>query len=155
MSEIPPFRPRSAPHVESLLRETERRLRRHNSVLVELTRRPSIHSGNLAEALRDIAAAGAETLEVERVGIWFFMPGRKSIRCEEMFERTPAVHSAGGELEAARYPVYFKAIETERVIAVNDARLDPRTSAFTEDSHPVRRHLDARTSRCGLGRPRA
>jgi len=133
VSEIPPFRPRSAPHVETLLRETERRLRRHNSVLVELTRRPSIHSGNLAEALRDIAAAGAETLEVERVGIWFFTPGRKSIRCEEMFERTPAIHSAGGELEAARYPVYFKAIETERVIAVNDARIDPRTSAFTED----------------------
>jgi diguanylate cyclase (GGDEF)-like protein/PAS domain S-box-containing protein len=133
VSEIPPFRPRSAPHVETLLRETERRLRRHNSVLVELTRRPSIHSGNLAEALRDIAAAAAETLEAERVGIWFFTPGRKSIRCEEMFERTPNLHSAGGELEAAHYPVYFKAIETERVIAVQDARLDPRTSGFTED----------------------
>ncbi len=132
MSEIPPIRPRSVPHVETLLRETERRLRRHNSVLVELTRRPSIHAGNLAEALRDIAAAGAETLEVERVGIWFFTPGRRSIRCEEMFERTPAVHSGGGELEAAHYPVYFKAIETERFIAAHDARLDPRTSAFSE-----------------------
>jgi diguanylate cyclase (GGDEF)-like protein/PAS domain S-box-containing protein len=132
VSETPPFRPRSAPHVETLLRETERRLRRHNTVLVELTRRPSIHSGNLAEALRDIATAGAETLEVERVGIWFFTPGRKSIRCEELFERTPAVHSGGGELQAAQYPVYFKAVETERVIAAHDARLDPRTSAFTD-----------------------
>jgi diguanylate cyclase (GGDEF)-like protein/PAS domain S-box-containing protein len=132
VAETPPFRPRSAPHVETLLRETERRLRRHNSVLVELTRRPSIHSGNLPEALRDIAAAGAETLEVERVGIWFFTPGRKSIRCEEMFERTPDVHSGGTELFAAQYPVYFKAIETERVIDAHDARLDPRTSAFAE-----------------------
>jgi diguanylate cyclase (GGDEF)-like protein/PAS domain S-box-containing protein len=132
VSETPPFRPRSAPHVETLLRETERRLRRHNSVLVELTRRPSIHSGNRIEALHDIAAAGAETLEAERVGIWFFTPGRKTLRCEEMFERTPAVHSAGMELHAAQYPVYFRAIETERVIAAHDATLDPRTSAFAE-----------------------
>src|SRR4051812_18602314 len=95
VSETPPFRPRSAPHVETLLRETERRLRRHNTVLVALTRRPSIHSGNLADALRDIAIAGAETLEVERVGIWFFTPGRQSIRCEELFERMQGVHSRG------------------------------------------------------------
>jgi diguanylate cyclase (GGDEF)-like protein/PAS domain S-box-containing protein len=133
VSETPPFRSRSAPHVETLLRETERRLRRHNSVLVELTRRPSIHGGHRAEALRDIAAAGAETLEVERVGIWFFTAGRKTIRCEEMFERTPAVRSGGSELQSAQYPVYFKAIDTERVIAAHDARLDPRTSAFTEN----------------------
>ncbi|HEU4889553.1 MAG TPA: EAL domain-containing protein [Thermoanaerobaculia bacterium] len=99
---------------------------------MELTRRPSIHGGNLAEALRDIAAAGAETLEVERVGIWFYTPGRKALRCDELFERTPAVHSSGNELSGAQYPVYFKAIETERVIAAHDARLDPRTSAFTE-----------------------
>ncbi|HEV7764231.1 MAG TPA: EAL domain-containing protein [Thermoanaerobaculia bacterium] len=116
--------------METLIRETERRLRRHNTILVELTRRPSMHSGNLAEALRDIAAAGAETLEVERVGIWFFAPGRQSIRCDELYERTPGIHSNGGELQAAQYPIYFKAIETERVIAADDARLDPRTSAF-------------------------
>jgi len=132
VSETPPVRPRSAPHVETLIRETERRLRRHNSVLVELTRRPSIHGGNLAEALRDIAEAGAETLEVERVGIWFFAPGRKTLRCDELFERTPGVHSGGTELHGAQYPVYFKAVEAERVIAAHDARLDPRTSAFAE-----------------------
>ncbi|MFL6248831.1 MAG: EAL domain-containing protein [Thermoanaerobaculia bacterium] len=115
-----------------MIRETERRLRRHHSVLVELTRRPSVHGGNLAEALRDIAEAGAETLEVERVGIWLFTAGRKSLRCEELFERTLGVHSGGTELHAAQYPVYFKAIDSERVIAAHDARLDPRTSAFAE-----------------------
>jgi len=132
VSETPPIRQRSTPHVETLLRETERRLRRHNTVLVELTRRSSIHSGNLAEALRDIAGAAAETLEVERVGVWFYTSSRQSIRCDELYERTLGVHSGGGELHAAQYPVYFKAVETERVISAHDARLDPRTSAFTE-----------------------
>lgn len=132
MSETTPTRPRSSPHVELLLRETERRLRRQNSVLVELTRRPAIHSGNLAEALRDIAVAGAETLEVERVGIWFFTTDRQAIRCAELFERTPGIHSSGAELMASHYPNYFRAVETERVIDAHEARFDPRTSAFTE-----------------------
>ena len=132
MSDIPSFRRKSSPHVETLLRETERRLRKQNTVLVELSRRPSIHSGNLAEALSDIAQAAAETLEVERVGIWFFTPNRQAIRCVELFERTPRTHSGGGELTAARYPIYFGALEAERVIAAHDAPLDPRTSAFTK-----------------------
>ncbi|MDQ3281511.1 MAG: EAL domain-containing protein [Acidobacteriota bacterium] len=131
MSDLPTIRRQSSPHVEALLRDAERGLRRQNSVLVELARRPSIHSGNLAEALGDIARAAAETLEVERVGVWFFTHDRQAIRCVELFERTPAVHSGGGELTAARYPVYFNALEGERAIAAHDARLDPRTSAFT------------------------
>ena len=132
MPNIPSFRRKSSPHVEVLLRETERRLRRQNTVLVELARRPSIHPGNLAEALADLSTAAAETLEVERVGIWFFTPDRQAIRCVELFERTSGVHSGGGELTAAHYPIYFAALETERVIAAHDARLDPRTSAFTK-----------------------
>jgi diguanylate cyclase (GGDEF)-like protein/PAS domain S-box-containing protein len=128
----PSTRRPSSPHVETLLRETERRLRRQNGVLVDLTRRPTIHSGNLAEALREIAVAAAETLDVERVGIWFFRPDRQSIHCVEQYERTPDLHTATGDLTAIRYPVYFKALESERVIAAHDARLDPRTSAFTD-----------------------
>jgi diguanylate cyclase (GGDEF)-like protein/PAS domain S-box-containing protein len=130
VSDKSPFRP-AATRVDALVRDTERRLRRQNSVLVELARRPSIHSGNLAEALRDIAQSAAETLEVERVGVWFFTPDRQGIRCVDLYERTSGLHSGGGELTAIRYPHYFTALETERVIAAHDARLDPRTSAFT------------------------
>jgi GAF domain-containing protein len=150
--EPPSFRRKSSPHLEALLRETERRLRKQNSVLVELARRPSIHSGNLAEALSDIAEAAAETLEVERVGVWFFTPDRQAIRCAELFERTPRTHSGGGELTAMRYPIYFNALETERVIAAHDARFDPRTSAFTKsylDPFGVTSMLDASIRRVG------
>jgi diguanylate cyclase (GGDEF)-like protein/PAS domain S-box-containing protein len=117
--------------IDRLLRETENRLRRQNAVLVELSRRSSIHSGNLKEALREIAEAAADTLEVERLGIWFFTPDRQAIQCVELYERTPRLHSSGGELTAARYPVYFNALETERTITAHEAQLDPRTSAFS------------------------
>ncbi len=127
----PSIRKRS-PHLETLLRETESGLRRQNAVLVDLARRPSLHSGNLGDALRDLAIAASDTLEVERVGIWFFTPDRQAIHCKELFERTPMLHSAGDEITAANYPVYFKALESERTITADDARLDPRTSGFTE-----------------------
>jgi diguanylate cyclase (GGDEF)-like protein/PAS domain S-box-containing protein len=127
-------------------------VRRQHDVLVDLARRPSLHAGRLGSALRDIAEAAAETLGVERVGVWFFTPDRQAIRCSELFERTPALHSEGGELTAMRYPVYFKALEGEGPIAAYDARLDPRTSAFTAaylDPHGVTSMLDAPIRRLG------
>ena len=127
-------------------------VRRQHDLLVDLARRPALHAGRLPAALREISAAAAEMLEVERVGVWFFTPDRQAIHCAELFERTPALHSAGGELTAQRYPVYFKALETERTIAASDARLDPRTSGFTEtylDPFSVTSMLDAPVRRLG------
>ena len=126
--------------------------RRQHDVLVDLARRPSLHAGRLAAALRDIAAAASETLGVERVGVWFFTQNRQAIRCAELFERTPGVHSDGEEMTALRYPMYFKALETERIIVATDARHDPRTSAFTQtylDPHGVSSLLDAPIRRLG------
>ncbi|HEX7151940.1 MAG TPA: EAL domain-containing protein [Thermoanaerobaculia bacterium] len=132
MPDIPFARSRSDARVDALLRETENRLRRQNQVLVELAKRHSIHSGNLAEALRDIAEACSHTLDVERVGIWLYTPEREAIRCVELYERSQHRHSSGTELTAAMYPSYFKALETERIISAHDAQHDARTSAFTE-----------------------
>ncbi|HVE71737.1 MAG TPA: EAL domain-containing protein [Thermoanaerobaculia bacterium] len=126
--------------------------RRQHNVLVDLARRPSIHSGRLATALREIATAASDTLSVERVGVWFFTSDRQAIHCAELYERTPDIHSEGGELTAYHFPMYFKALETERTIAATDARLDPRTSAFTQsylDPHGVTAMLDAPIRRLG------
>jgi diguanylate cyclase (GGDEF)-like protein/PAS domain S-box-containing protein len=101
-------------------------------VLVDLARRPSLHAGRLAAALREIAAEAAETLAVERVAFWLFTSDGQAVHCVELFERTPAVHSAAGELTAMRHASFFEALERERVVAAADARLDPRTSALAQ-----------------------
>jgi diguanylate cyclase (GGDEF)-like protein/PAS domain S-box-containing protein len=123
---------RSDARIDTLLRDAESRLRKQNHVLVDLARRAAVHSGNLTDALRDIAEAAAATLEVDRVGIWFYTPDRQTLRCSDLFNRGTQLHSDGFELSAARYPVYFRALETERSITAHDARLDPRTSAFSD-----------------------
>ena len=108
------------------------RLRRQNRVLVDLARRQSVHA-DLGAALREVAAAAAETLEVDRVSIWFFTPERAAIRCAEVFERAERRHDSGEQLLVSRYPSYVHAVETERFIAADDALADPLTAALADD----------------------
>ena len=127
-----PSRSRSDHRLDALARETEGRLRRQNSVLVDLARRPSIQSGDLHAALREIAEAAAHTLEIDRVGVWFFTPDRHAIHCVELYERSTNSHKSGYELLAAQHPAYFRALESERVVVAHEAQRDPRTAAFAE-----------------------
>lgn len=127
-------------------------VRRQHDALIDLARCPSLHAGHLGVALRDIAEAAAETLEVERIGVWFYTTDRRAIRCAELYERTLARHSAGGELTAQNFPAYFKALEGERTINASDVRGDARTSAFTEsylDVHGITSLIDAPIRRLG------
>jgi diguanylate cyclase (GGDEF)-like protein/PAS domain S-box-containing protein len=138
MYDTPVPKTRADARIEALLRETEARLRRQNQVLVDLARRASIHSGNLADALREITEAAAHTLEVERVSVWFFNDDRSALTCADVFDRTNARHSSGGEeLRAANHPIYFRALETERTITASDAQRDPRTSGFNDYHHAL------------------
>ncbi len=131
--------PQSSPDArfESLLRETEERLRRQNQVLVELARRRSSHQGDLGEAVREITEAAARTLELHRVSTWLFSDDRRSLRCVDLYEYGENRHTAGMTLSAANYPTYFRALEAERTIAAVDAAGDPRTSAFTDYFLPL------------------
>jgi diguanylate cyclase (GGDEF)-like protein/PAS domain S-box-containing protein len=119
---------------------------------VDLARRPSIHAGDLALALREVADVAANTIAVERVGIWLYTPDLQSIRCVELFQRATREHSEGGELTALNYPVYFRALETERAIVAHDARTDVRTSPFNDSyliPNGVTSMLDAPVRRLG------
>jgi diguanylate cyclase (GGDEF)-like protein/PAS domain S-box-containing protein len=118
--------------VPSTTIDSGERLRRQNRVLVDLARRQSIHA-DLGAALRDVAAASAETLEVDRVSIWLFTPERAAIRCAEVFERGERRHGGGEELLVSLYPSYVHAVETERFIAADDALTDPLTAALADD----------------------
>jgi PAS domain S-box-containing protein len=116
---------------ETRLQESEGTLRRQNKVLVELAGRKALHSGDLQSALHETTQTDAETLEVERVCVWLYNESRSAIRCVDLYEKSKGLHSEGAELEAADYPAYFKALETERTIAADDAHSDPRTMEFS------------------------
>ena len=79
-----------------------------------------------------ITETAADVIGVERVGIWLYDDAHKRIECLDLFEVHAARHTQGIHLEAEQFPVYFQALEEERIIAAHDAEADPRTSEFTE-----------------------
>ncbi|MFN7140459.1 MAG: PAS domain S-box protein, partial [Limisphaerales bacterium] len=123
---------------EELLKEinhrsrTEEFLRDQNAALLELARTRN-EAGSYEEALQQIARVSARVLKVSRVSFWFYDEARSKIVCRELFETSSNQHSSGVELLASRYPSYFAALNTERVIAAHDAVSDPRTAEFGPD----------------------
>jgi PAS domain S-box-containing protein len=115
---------------EQAVRATDARLRRQNAALVDLARHQAGGGPDLPAAMAAVTEAGARTLDVERASVWMFDPDRTRIRCLDLYVRTTGRHSSGGELEAAKYPAYFAALEADRTIAADDARIDPRTGGF-------------------------
>jgi PAS domain S-box-containing protein len=115
------------------LTESESFLRKQQAALWRLTKSKYIHGGVFEDAVREVTEAAAQTLEVERAGVWLFSKERLSLRCHDVFERSANRHSHGLELSAMEYPLYFDELSEERVIAVDDATHDPRTKEFTRD----------------------
>ncbi|AFY62590.1 GAF domain-containing protein [Synechococcus sp. PCC 6312] len=98
--------------------------------LVQLAQRKPLHHGNLELALQDISRTAAQTLEVERTGIWFYSTQRQQVRCIILYQSSQDQFSQGLELAAADYPDYFAALQEQRTIAAHQAELDPRTHEF-------------------------
>ena len=118
--------------VESERQQTERLLRRIQAGLSELAKSPRIYGVNLQEAFQTVTRVAAECLHTERASIWFFTADRSAIHCVDLYQLTTRDHSQGLKLSATAYPLYFQELDTERVVAADDAQRDPRTAEFTE-----------------------
>lgn len=137
---------------EEALYESERRLRVQNQALLDLARRRAVDGTDLKTAMHEITETAARTLSVERVSVWVYSENRSKIKCLDLFELSMERHSESGDLLAKDYPLYFKALEENRVIDAHDARYDPRTSEFLEtylDPNGITSMLDAPIRREG------
>jgi diguanylate cyclase (GGDEF)-like protein len=103
---------------------------RHQQALVRLSG-VSIHEAGLSAMRRELTKVAAETLGVERVGVWLLSPDASELRCEELYERSHDRYAPGAVLKATDYPRYFAALKLGRAIDGHDAHLDPRTSEFS------------------------
>ncbi len=108
------------------------RLDTQNKMLFEITETLSKHEGSIDQALHQLTEMVTQTLNVERVGIWFFNDDRTVLTSRDCYDRSNNEHSSGVELYIKDFPSYFKSLSAERVIAANDACSDPRTIEFTE-----------------------
>ncbi|NET89789.1 MAG: PAS domain-containing protein [Kamptonema sp. SIO1D9] len=106
---------------------------RHNQGLSQLITIPGLQNGDLIQVCTRATEIVAATLEVERVGIWFYNRAKTSIRCCDLYESNLDRHSQGTELSVASYPIYFQALATEQAIIADDVNNHPSTQEFRED----------------------
>jgi GAF domain-containing protein len=87
---------------------------------------------DLNEFLQKILESAANTLEVERVSIWFYNQDRNAIYCDYIYQKNITANTPKSNLYIKDYPEYFKAIESQLYVAANDAQNDPRTKELAD-----------------------
>ncbi|MDZ8066811.1 MAG: PAS domain S-box protein [Nostoc sp. DedQUE08] len=117
---------------QEALRIRENSRRKQSQMLVQLARSKTFQQGNLNAVLREITETAAQTLLVERVGVWLYNEERSKIECIDLYDVRTKKHTFGNSLLKTNFPVYFQALEGERTIAADDARNDSRTQELSE-----------------------
>ncbi len=112
--------------VATCLDVTTRRERNLGPALARLAREVTRPDADLEPSLRVLTETAAAALDVPRVNVWVFSPERDRLQCVDAFE-VGRGHFLLSDLDAARYPSYFRALEELRTIDAFDARQDPRT----------------------------
>ena len=113
---------------QALMQRTER-LVNHQRTLLKLAKdAPS----DLQTTMKLATQEAAQTLNVERVSIWFMHDQPAEIVCAEMYQLSGTARDCGARLRATDYPDYFEAIENSRIVAAHHAREDPRTRGFAD-----------------------
>ncbi len=120
----------SRKRAELALRESERKLRKQNSVLSKLAQNPALYQGDLASALKTITETIANTLEVERVSVWFYDKSGTKLQCQDSFQRSVKRHQQNEDLLVVDYPHYFKALESQWNIPAANVFTNPYTQEF-------------------------
>jgi len=109
---------------------SEHRLAVQSNAITALTQRSAENSERFDDRLRDILRMAAETLQVDRVSLWRFDAAHQEIQCAGLFRRAADCYEVGARIRRDACPPYFDALETQRVIAADDAHRDPRTRGF-------------------------
>jgi signal transduction histidine kinase len=102
-------------------------LRDFEAARLRLARASVEGGGSLAAALHNTTELAADTVRVERCGIWLLVEDRRALRCFDLFERSGRRHSEGAVLRARDFPAYFVALEQMRVVQADDAVAMPAT----------------------------
>lgn len=122
-----------APHLAALLRGHEHTAPGYAEAISELTRMPAAANDDLPSTYARIAERAARVMRVSRAQVWLLDEAADKLEVVDAFDLASSQHSRGQALPRRSYPVYFDALERERVLSIVDARNDARTRELRED----------------------
>ena len=127
------------------------RVRRQQTALLEIMK-SGVLALDLKAVFTKLTEITASTLNVGRVSVWRVTKGGAELELANLFASANCTHLTDLSLQAARYPAYFEALNSNRTISASDAQLDPRTIQLSADYlQPMHIHsmLDAAIWRAG------
>ena len=124
----------------------------HQAALNNLARLPIDEKQSIDRMFRQATKLIADTLEVERVGIWLFDGDPTRLRCACQYVRSLAAWRSGEILLSSDFPAYVAALTDYRAIIADDAQHHPMTRELAEAylvPHGITSMLDAPLKRHG------
>ena len=113
---------------ETALRTANERYARQEAALTKLTKSDLSAPDDFTDIVRGMTEVVANTLSVALVGVWRHDENGTVARCQDLFKWPDGTHSEGLSLSQDACPAYFRALAGADVLAVTNARSDPRTS---------------------------
>ncbi len=110
--------------------KSEEELTQYYQANLHLSQSEAIRTGNLDNALYEIAKTASTVLKVTRVNIWKYDGENKEITCLADYHSLPSENIKGLKMKAVEYPIYFKHLTNEDVLAMHDARNDEQSREF-------------------------
>lgn len=102
---------------------------RYQASLLELSK---MDYSDLETISKKISRLNAETLDIDRVGIWYLDEGGTLLICDHLFDHTEDTYKERKQLFVKDYPAYFNAIKENRIIATPNALEDDLTSELSK-----------------------
>ena len=112
--------------LETRLKREEERTRHKDSQLYELTRDPSISTGDLRAAFEVISARSTQATQCERISIWLMNSIGTAMRCVHTFDRGEHSTQSRANIEKDECPELFEELQQSRAVPISDIRRDAR-----------------------------
>ena len=100
--------------------------------LVEVAYQEGYLEQDINAKVKNILKKCSELLQTSRISLWCFNDDDSSISCQHLYIQAENQFYSGMKIDESSCPNYFKALKSNRVINVDDARTDKRTSEFTD-----------------------
>lgn len=89
-------------------------------------------SGSFDDAIVRLLRLSADTIGVERAGIWLFDEGRRNLHALTIHTRSLPAFGPDEPISMAGRDAYLASLEEHRAVAADDALIDPRTASLGE-----------------------
>ena len=113
-------------------RASDAHAERFEKARLQLSRLHGGSGASLQEMWLQVAQLAADTLRVERVGVWLLMDEDRAIRCRYLLQHSNSEVFQGAVLRKQDFPMYFQALAEHRVMAADDAQGSPLSKELLE-----------------------